>query len=50
MKKLLGIMVLGLLWCNLGIAGGDDRELKATKKFDVIQWGINISKAPPGME
>ena len=43
-------MVLGLLWCNLGIAGGDDRELKATKKFDVIQWGINISKAPPGME
>ena len=50
MKKLLGILVLGLLWYNFGIAGEDGRELKTTKNFDVMQWGIDISKAPPGME
>jgi len=26
MKKLLGIVVLGLLWCNAGFAGWEDNE------------------------
>ena len=31
MKKLLGILVLGLLWCNVGVAG-DYKNLLAKAK------------------
>ena len=32
MKKLLGIVVLGLLWCNISFAGVEE-VLKEIKKF-----------------
>jgi len=32
MKKLLGILVLGLLWCNISVAGDYDSTLKKLKK------------------
>ena len=35
MKKLLGIMVLGLLWCNVGVSGEN--------KFKVHELKINLS-------
>ena len=31
MKKLLGILVLGLLWCNVGFAGDYKNLLKKAK-------------------
>ena len=31
MKKLLGIVVLGLLWCNVGFAGDYKNLLKKSK-------------------
>ena len=37
MKKLLGIVVLGLLWCNVGFAD-DKKELKALKDYS---WDLN---------
>jgi len=35
MKKLLGILVLGLLWCNVGLAL-DYPGLKNTKRFHIL--------------
>ena len=32
MKKLLGILVLGLLWCNVGFAGGREEALDSLKR------------------
>ena len=32
MKKFLGIIVLGLLWCNISVAGDYDSTLKKLKK------------------
>jgi len=32
MKKILGIVVLGLLWCNISVAGDYDSTLKKLKK------------------
>ena len=32
MKKLLGILVLGLLWCNVGFAGGREEASKALSR------------------
>ena len=36
MKKLLGIMVLGLLWCNISFAGG-----LATEGLKFTDYAIN---------
>ncbi len=44
MKKLLAILVLGLLWCNIGLAE-DKKELKALKDYafylndNIINYG-----------
>ena len=52
MKKLLGILVLGLLWCNVGFAGSfDSKKLeeeclasgktKSACKKEVYGWNLN---------
>ena len=43
MKKLLGIVVLGLLWCNIGYAG--DKELKTKSDLTnlLIKSGLTLS-------
>ena len=43
MKKLLGIVVLGLLWCNVGFAGVEE-VLKEIKKNKDIAQGFNKVK------
>ena len=47
MKKLLGIVVLGLVWCNIGIA----EELFTDKKFklpitpqQIAKWDYTCDK------
>ena len=51
MKKLLGILVLGLLWCNVGFAAFDSKKLeeeclasgktKSACKKEVYGWNLN---------
>ena len=47
MKKILGILFLGLLWCNVGFAD-DKKELKAFKDYsydlndNIINYGWKI--------
>ena len=38
MKKLLGILVLGLLWCNVGVA-----EIKIIEKIEASELAKTIS-------
>ena len=47
MKKLLGIVVLGLLWCNFSFA--DESELyieieRATQETDILKMFKNYNK------
>ena len=42
MKKLLGMIVLGLLWCNVGIADEEPKYSYSSINKNIIEYGWKI--------